>query len=64
MQGYLFRYFNLICAFVYVIGFEVTDNSEPFRSDRHANRGGMLYVREDIHANLISEYAPLKMPLN
>ena len=39
--------------------------SKPFQSDRPADRGGiMLYVRQDIHANLITEYATLKMPLN
>ena len=65
MQVYLFTYFDLICAFVFAIGFEVTGYSKPFQSDRPANRGGiMLYVRRDIHANLITKYATLKMPLN
>ena len=65
MQVYLFIYFDLICAFVFVIGFEVTGYSKPFQSDRHANRGAIiLYVKQDIHGNLTTEYATLKMPLN
>ena len=66
MQVYLCMYFDITCPFVFVIDFDVTGHSIPFRFDRDANRGGIvLYVREDIPANLlITKYAPFKMPLN